>query len=611
MEHPAALSALAAAPARVVYARIDGKSDDPAYLYDPVSLREEQLRLFKTIQGEHFFSVVSHQFIEGAWSTAPVVLTRLDFSLETANNHDADLKISETLSFPQSFGRIIPFAFLNNEDTATRNWKSARYAINVRSVKTRDGRELPFSHRYHELLVELPETPAAGATESLVFDVALHSLDTRGDEFIILSGVNGFPMPDWQNSVKATSHWKVRTKKPYRAFTGGSVLSRTEDGSALLFESDVDVPTDTPVLIAGKFETKEFDKNGVKVRVNIYGSGGGRAFDTYRDAAYTLLGVYGSALSPYPRKELEIMELKKTYVSVSTPGLVLVSGAYARGGWVDSMTQRHRDDFDGQGHGSGIGASVIESLKGDRQLRTFMHELAHQWFGNLVHLADFRSDRWVAESMAEYLSALVYAAGAKDEKDKAQKMSEAVKEWWVDTDMTRNSVSLASASNLRGEWTESVEYIQLVYGRGPLVLRMLHSLLGEDKFFEVLHNVVTKYAHKEISTDDFAKETSAVAGQDMSWFFKQWMQEPGVPDLDVTQSITHEAGKAYIVGHLKQRDRAHFKILVLPFVYTSKRAPAVKLVLMDKPEMDFKQEVEPDAEGVTLDPGHNLLAYVH
>ena len=137
---------------------------------------------------------------------------------------------------------------------------------------------------------------------------------------------------------------------------------------------------------------------------------------------------------------------------------------------------------------------------------------------------------------------------------------------------------------------------------------LLHTLLGEDRFFQVLQNVVTKYAHKPISTDDFARETSAVAGQDMSWFFKQWILEPGVPDLHVTQSIVHEGGKTYVAGHLRQSGSS-FKTLVLPFVYTAGGTRAAKLVLMDKPEMDFKAELAPGATDVVLDPGKNLLVY--
>jgi aminopeptidase N len=97
----------------------------------------------------------------------------------------------------------------------------------------------------------------------------------------------------------------------------------------------------------------------------------------------------------------------------------------------------------------------------------------------------------------------------------------------------------------------------------------------------------------------------------MSWFFNQWFKEPGVPDLEASFSIVHEGGKTYIAGHLKQRDRARFKILALPFVYTSKRIPATRIVLMDKAEMSFKEEVASDASDVSLDPAHSLLVYYH
>src|SRR5262245_31023500 len=75
VDHPGALAALSPSPARLVYTEIDGKSVKPGYLYDPLSLREEQLRLFRTIQGDRFYNTVSHQIIGGGWKGSPVVLT--------------------------------------------------------------------------------------------------------------------------------------------------------------------------------------------------------------------------------------------------------------------------------------------------------------------------------------------------------------------------------------------------------------------------------------------------------------------------------------------------------------------------------------------------------
>src|SRR5262245_16779514 len=59
VDHPGALAALAASPGRIVTVSIDGKSVDPEYVYDPLVLREERLRLFRTVQGDRFYDVVS------------------------------------------------------------------------------------------------------------------------------------------------------------------------------------------------------------------------------------------------------------------------------------------------------------------------------------------------------------------------------------------------------------------------------------------------------------------------------------------------------------------------------------------------------------------------
>jgi aminopeptidase N len=342
-----------------------------------------------------------------------------------------------------------------------------------------------------------------------------------------------------------------------------------------------------PRLIAGKFDTKETERNGIKVRVSIYGSASSHAVSSYTEAAYTLIDVYGKALVPYPRKELDIMEFKYLGFYQSPPGLVMVPSEPPGG------------------------PSVVESRSADYHLRTFMHELAHQWFGNIVIPKSWDQDNWISESIAEYLAALVYSKGAKDPKDSAQKMQMAVDGWRRKADESKDSVSIAQASFLRGDWTDQYTFIDLLYGKGPLVVRMLHTTMGDDRFWTLLQTMLTKYAYKEVSTDDFGKEASLIVGQDMTWFFNQWIKQPGIPDLDVTKSLKKGGGKTVLSGHLKQHDPAHFKMLLLPFVFETGGSRAVKLVLMDKPEMDYSAELPADAANVVLDPGRNNLVYYH
>ena len=174
--------------------------------------------------------------------------------------------------------------------------------------------------------------------------------------------------------------------------------------------------------------------------------------------------------------------------------------------------------------------------------------------------------------------------------------------------MSRNSVSIAQAARL---WSERNEYYELLYGRGPLVVRMLHTTIGDDAFWELLPNLLKKYAHKTISTQQFAEETSAAAGRDMRWFFTQWIESPGIPDLDVTKSVSKKGGVTSVTGHLKQHDAARFKVLVLPVVYESKGARAVSFVTMDKAEQDFRVDLPADASKVEIDPDRTNLVYYH
>ena len=69
--------------------------------------------------------------------------------------------------------------------------------------------------------------------------------------------------------------------------------------------------------------------------------------------------------------------------------------------------------------------------------------------------------------------------------------------------------------------------------------------------------------------DEFAQDTSAVTGPEMSWFFKEWIKETGIRDLDVPKAIQPEGDRLYLAGRLKQRDAANLKTLLVSFVFES------------------------------------------
>ena len=140
---------------------------------------------------------------------------------------------------------------------------------------------------------------------------------------------------------------------------------------------------------------------------------------------------------------------------------------------------------------------------------------------------------------------------------------------------------------------------------------MLHRTIGEERFFRLLRTVLTKYNGKELDTDTFAKEASAIVGQDMSWFFKQWIEEPGIPDLDVSTTVAQEGGKTWLTGHLKQGDRRASSGCWFRSSTRTPAGPAVKLVFMERPDQEFRIELPPGVKSVTVDPARNNLVYYH
>jgi len=176
IENPAALAALAASPAPSSTPRSTA-SPWTRLLYVPVTRERSSSGSSGRIRAIALRRRAAASSSTGAGRRARSVLTRLDCSLETDNNHDLDVKTRNAL-LPRSFGRLLHFRLHEQADTRRRTGSPRNNNIDVHSIKTEDGRDLPFSHRNHELLVELPGL-RRGSRSKLRFGHRHHSIDLR------------------------------------------------------------------------------------------------------------------------------------------------------------------------------------------------------------------------------------------------------------------------------------------------------------------------------------------------------------------------------------------------------------------------------------------------
>lgn len=169
-------------------------------------------------------------------------------------------------------------------------------------------------------------------------------------------------------------------------------------------------------------------------------------------------------------------------------------------------------------------ASLIRSTDSINMVAA--HELAHQWFGNLVTCKDFR-DAWLNESFATFCESiwLEYFFGF---------------EKYLENQKAKADRYLKSISKQEGIFPlydfprtpPSSNYPETIYQKGAVILGMLRYELGDSLFFGSLRHYLEKFAYNSASTEDLKNSIEEYTGIELDWFFEQWIYGKGWPVLE-------------------------------------------------------------------------------
>jgi aminopeptidase N len=196
-----------------------------------------------------------------------------------------------------------------------------------------------------------------------------------------------------------------------------------------------------------------------------------------------------------------------------------------------------------------------------------MHEMAHQWFGDLVTM-QWWNGLWLNESFASFMGTLA-TAEATEFKDSAWQYfySQGKSGAYVqDQRVTTHPIETPVPSTANA--FDNIDAI--TYSKGASTLKQLRHLLGEETFRKGVHNYLVKYQWKNAKLDDFIGSLAEAAGRDLGQWTRDWLYQPGVNTI--TASYSCKAGK--IDGFsLQQSAVAQFPTL---------REQRVQLALMQK-----------------------------
>ena len=238
--------------------------------------------------------------------------------------------------------------------------------------------------------------------------------------------------------------------------------------------------------------------------------------------------------------------------------------------------------------------------KGSRE-GLMAHEIAHQWFGNAVTEADWHHV-WLSEGLSTYLAEL-YIEYTYGRDSMNQRMEHARQQVFTyHTDFPESSVVDTKVVNLNKLLNANS------YQKGAWILHMLRRQIGDEIFWKGLQQFYKKYCHKNAMTEDFRKVMETVSGEDLSWFFKQWVYQTGQPELDIDWNYKAIGKKLEVYVNQKQKSNALFRsTLELGIYYKGKKEPDIRKLNLDNKESTFTLKLEKAPASVIADPNIWLL----
>lgn len=357
---------------------------------------------------------------------------------------------------------------------------------------------------------------------------------------------------------------EVRLPPGWEAVVEGSRKLREEDASGTRTVFEGRWPKDGLNLVAGRWRRFERDHGGIAVAAYVFPEDSDLA-EPYLAAVERYLDLYSSWLGPYAYDRFAVVE-NFFPTGYGMPGYTLLGREVMRLPFI-----------------------IATSLG---------HEVAHNWWGNGVFV-DERGGNW-CEGLTTY---------SADHRYKAMESPAAAAEYRRETarDYT-NYVSEPGRDLPLSEFTErsTPATRSIGYGKSMMVFHMLERRLGRERFDAVLRRVYRDFLYRPVSWETWRKEVSKEAGEDLGWFFEQWVPRPGAPSLSLGDVSLSEGGPGWIVrGEVRQKDGAWR--LRVPLAFEGEGKTETRTVEIEGESTSFSAQLPFRPERLVADPDQDVF----
>jgi len=442
--------------------------------------------------------------------------------------------------------------------------------------------------------------------------------------FFVGNRWNWYPDYGEFNARRATFDLEFTYPSKYTLVGIGTKISEVAEGDWTISRWKMDQPVAVAGFNFGEFKTAEIVANHTKITAyanrypdsaldslriptEIPGSrlqlppgltniSPGRLAESVAAEVAESLKTFEDYFGPYPYPQLSVSQITGSF-GQGWPTLLYVSGFSFLDG-----TQQHF-----------LGMDVRTRRFFSKEINA--HEASHQWWGHIVSWASYR-DQWLSEGFATY-SGLLYLERSLGREKFLSSM-----ETYRDALLEKSSEG-CGFSELGPIWLghrlssakEPSGYQNLVYYKGAYILHMLRCMLtdlskwDDSRFRNMMSEFVKSHSVAAASTAEFQSVVEKHMGEDMSWFFDQWVYGTEIPAYKTDWKIKPTGdGKFLLTLNVVQEDVTEPFRVVMPVRVNFETGYATLKMRINGPQTEGSVLLPAEPKGVEFNYYQGVLA---
>ena len=469
--------------------------------------------------------------------------------------------------------------------------KIAELRLNGNITKFEGGlKENPFLKKVYEVDIKMPENPPSSPFEkggqgglitleikyAITFDkkpekpkfsrefISDEALGYIGEEGTFLS-----PSALWYPVMEGGKDFaykiNITSEKGYEYITAGDRIRREEKGDKITTSFQFLNPSEEIFLVGGKYIISESNYNDIKI-YTYFSPKDEDLSDGYIESVKNYLKLYEGLLGKYPFGQFSV-----------------VSNFLPTGYGFPTFTL--------------LGQEILRlPFIKDTSLG---HEVLHNWWGNSVYV-DYESGNW-CEGLTTYLADHYYkemkGEGINYRKEMLRGYNSYINEG--------NDFPLSDFKSRTETFTRAIGY-----NKSAFVFHMLRIELGDEKFFTALREIIKRQSFKVTSWIDLQKIFEEVNGEPLGWFFKQWIEVPGAPFLNLKNAAYKKKGEGYITSFKLVQDGKPY-LLNVSIEITTEKGKAKKIIRIKDKEESIEIRTADRPLSLSIDPHADIFRLLH